>query len=91
MLRGFTGGATVPGGTVGTINEDTRAGGVGAGKAAAAAAGGEQPGVVALALEQALDYGRGGQGAVHSERMSRTSRRYSVPLVTSVTCTSWRT
>ena len=39
MLGAFTGGATVPGGTVGTNDEDTRAGGEGAGKAAAAAAG----------------------------------------------------
>jgi hypothetical protein len=38
MLGAFTGGATVPGGTVGTNDEDTRAGGEGAGKAAAAAA-----------------------------------------------------
>ena len=38
MLRAFTGGATVPGETVGTIDEDTRAGGEGAGKAAVAAA-----------------------------------------------------
>ena len=38
MLRAFTGGATVPGETVGTVGEDTRAGGEGAGKAAAAAA-----------------------------------------------------
>ena len=30
MLRAFTGGATVPGETVGTIDEDTRAGGEGA-------------------------------------------------------------
>ncbi len=38
-MRAFTGGATVvPGETVGTIDEETRAGGEGAGKAAAAAA-----------------------------------------------------
>ena len=38
MLRTFTGGAAVPGETVGTVDEGTRAGGEGAGKAAAAAA-----------------------------------------------------
>ena len=43
-MRAFTGGATVPGETVGTIDEDTRAGGEGVGKAAAAAAGLSQTG-----------------------------------------------